>query len=204
MDSMGTDDGSHSTISIDPPSDTFHRTSGSNRSLKSVFSAVSNITKIVNNVTKVHEMDKIKRHSVKAERDRQRLALNKVFCRRAEVKDCYTKEDYVLLMQHTFRQSRGKPQRRLDRSNFIDRLQHEDDTLMGTIRLMNLILVFAMMLLSIQFSYSMQERSSIREALDSQFKFEDISRTTNKDAFWGMLKQVHSGVDTFFPILKWL
>jgi hypothetical protein len=78
MDSMGTDDGSHSTISIDPPSDTFHRTSGSNRSLKSVFSAVSNITKIVNNVTKVHEMDKIKRHSVKAERDRQRLALNKV------------------------------------------------------------------------------------------------------------------------------
>ena len=48
-----------------------------------------------------------------------------MFCRRAEVKDCYTKEDYVLLMQHTFRQSRGKPQRRLDRSNFIDRLQHE-------------------------------------------------------------------------------
>jgi hypothetical protein len=49
------------------------------------------------------------------------------------------------VVQSVFRYSRRQPSRRLNRENLIQRLEHQSLTFTGTVRLINVVLIFVMM-----------------------------------------------------------
>ena len=60
----------------------------------------------------------------------------------------------------------------------------QEETFSGTMRLLNLVFIFVLMLVSIQFSYDVQARASIRSALDARFNIAQIEKVPNKAQLW--------------------
>jgi hypothetical protein len=79
---------------------------------------------------------------------------------------------------------------RLHRKNLVERLFFEENMVMGTIRLINQIMVFALLVTALNGSSDQEIKRGIYTDLDSTFDFQSLQSLGSRDGFRDMMLDV--------------
>ena len=122
----------------------------------------------LNSVPRAHSVKKIAALLARSI-TRKRKTLNIVF------------EDKAKVIQRSFRAHHYK--QRFHRKNLADRLIFESDLMVGSVRLSKQLLVFGLLIASLNFSSNEQAKRGIYTELDNSFDFDGLRQVDSRDEF---------------------